>query len=192
MFISLDSRDGIIGECHRIMYHADTCTEIAFIVPSLFPRVAKKRKKSRTTTPRTKRKLFAMKRPQSITNLVSASSSSSSSSLLPDSLPETRGLSLSRNTADTGLDLRHLSKLHTHSTFSEINILVVWLERFLDHELFPCTEILNELGINKETTMVASPSGKPIEKETAMIFIAPLHNGLFRIHTRCTIRFVKT
>ena len=167
------------------MYYADTCTEIAFIVPSLFPRDGPKRKKSRATTPRTKRKLFAMKRPQSITNLPSSSSSASS---LLDSLPETRGLSLSRNTTDTGTDLRHLSKLNTHSTSSEINIFVIWLERFLDHEMFPDKDILNELGINKETTIVASPSGKPVERETAMIFIAPLHNGLFRIHTKCTIK----
>lgn len=169
-------------DCHRIMYYADTCTEIAFIVPSLFPRAPTKRKKSRTTTPKTKRKEFAMKRPQSITNLTSSSTS------LLDALPESRGLSLSRNTADTGIDLRHLSKLNTHSPSSEINILVIWLERYLDHELFPNTEILNELGINREPTMVASPSGKPQERETAMIFIAPLHNGLFRIHTKCTIK----
>ena len=166
------------------MYYADTCTEIAFIVPSLFARVGTKRRKSRQVTPRTKRKEFAMKRPQSISNLSSTSSSSS----LVDSLPETRGLSVGRNTGDTGIDLRHLSKLNTHSTSSEINILVIWLERFLDHELFPDTEILNELGINKESTMVASPSGKPVVRETAMIFIAPLHNGLFRIHTKCTIK----
>jgi hypothetical protein len=166
------------------MYYADTCTEVAFIVPSLFPRVGSKRKKSRVTTPGTKRKQFAMKRPQSITNLPTSSSSSS----LLDALPESRGLSLSRNTADTGIDLRHLSKLNTHSTSSEINIFVIWLERFLDHEMFPDADILNELGINKETTIVASPSGKPVERETAMIFIAPLHNGLFRIHTKCTIK----
>ena len=181
---SLDSKN-VIEDCHRIMYYADTCTEIAFITPSLFPRVAKKRKKSRTMTPGTKRKAFAMKRPQSITNLPSTTSSSSS---LLDALPDSRGLSLSRNTADTGIDLRHLSKLNTHSTSSEINILVIWLEKFLDHELFPDTEILNELGINKESTMVASPSGKPVVRETAIIFIAPLHNGLFRIHTKCTIK----
>ena len=175
----------IVAECHRIMYYANSSTEIAFIVPSLFPRVSKKRKKSRQTTPRTKRKAFAMKRPQSITNLPSTTSSTSS---LLYALPETRGLSLSRNTADTGIDLRYLSKLNTHSTSSEINILVIWLEKFLDHELFPNTDILNELGINKESTMVSSPSGKPVERETAMIFIAPLHNGLFRIHTKCTIK----
>lgn len=171
-------------DCHRIIYYADACSEIAFTVPSLFPHPDRKRKKSRNITPRTRRKEYAMKRPQSVTNL---SSSASSSSLL-QSLPETRGFSLGRQTAETGIDIRHLSILNTHSTSSEINILVIWLERFLDHEVFPDAEVLSELGITKEATTVSSPSGKPGKRETAMIFIAPLHNGLFRIHTKCTIK----
>lgn len=167
------------------MYYADIRTEIAFIVPSLFPRVEAKRRKSRPITPKTKRKVYAEKRTPSVSSLPGVSSSSS----LLDVLPPNRTLTLTRNTADTGIDLRHLSKLNTHSTLSEINILVVWLEKFLDHDLFPEADILNELGIcSKEPTAVTSPSGKPVERETAVIFIAPLHNGLFRIRTKCTMK----
>lgn len=169
-------------ENQRIMYYGDTCCEIAFIVPSLFPRMVIRRKKSRQTLP--KRTQFSMTRPQSVSHLPSAESSSS----LLDVLPETRGLSLSRNPADTTIDLRHLSKLNTHSPSSETNIFVVWLERFDDHEAFPENELLTELAISKDPAIIASPGGKPQEKETAVIFITPLHNGLFRIRTKSTIK----
>lgn len=172
----------LLDDNMRIMYYGDSCCEVAFVVPSLFPRVVVKQRKPRTVST----KINNLKRPKSVSNLPNATSSSS---LLSAGLPETRGLSLSRNTADTGIDLRHLSKLNTHSPSSETNIMVVWLECYADHEKFPENDLLSELAINKDPPMfIASPSGKPQEKETAVIFITPLHNGLFRIHTKSTIK----
>ena len=79
------------------------------------------------------------------------------------------------------LDNRPLSRLSTHNTSSETNVLVAWLERFEDHAQFPVDELLMEFDVSESARSL-------LEKETVVIFIHHLRSGLYRIHIRSTIR----
>lgn len=81
------------------------------------------------------------------------------------------------------LDSRPLSRLSTHNTSSETNVVVAWLERFEDHAQFPVDDLLMEFDI------CCSDSTRSLfDKETVVIFIHHLRSGLYRIHIRSTIR----
>lgn len=81
------------------------------------------------------------------------------------------------------LDSRPVSKLSTHNTSSEANVLVAWLERFEDHAQFPVDELLMEFDVSRNET-----ARSLLEKDTVVIFIHHLRSGLYRIHIRSTIR----
>jgi len=81
------------------------------------------------------------------------------------------------------IDSRPLSKLSTHNTSSETNVLVAWLERFEDHAQFPVDELLMEFDFSRNET-----TRSLLEKDTVVIFIHHLRSGLYRIHIRSTIR----
>lgn len=93
---------------------------------------------------------------------------------------QTRAMSRLGN--ELPLDSRPLSRLSTHNTSSETNVLVAWLERFEDHAQFPVDELLMEFDFSGDM-------GHSLrEKETVIIFIYLLRSGLYRIHIRSTIR----
>lgn len=80
------------------------------------------------------------------------------------------------------LDSRPLSRLSTHNTSSETNVLVAWVERFEDHAQFPVDELLMEFDFGGD-------AGHSLrDKDTVVIFIHHLTSGLYRIHIRSTIR----
>ncbi|KAJ7321465.1 hypothetical protein OS493_034818 [Desmophyllum pertusum] len=64
------------------------------------------------------------------------------------------------------LDSRPLSRLSTHNTSSETNVLVAWLERFEDHAQFPVDELLLEFDVSRSDS-----ARSLLEKDTVVIFI---------------------
>lgn len=90
---------------------------------------------------------------------------------------------MSRLGNELSLDSRPLSRLSTHNTSSETNVMVAWLERFEDHAQFPVDELLMEFDFSGDV-------GHSLrEKDTVIIFIHHLRSGLYRIHIRSTIRY---
>ena len=89
---------------------------------------------------------------------------------------------MSRLGNELSLESRPLSRLSTHNTSSETNVVVAWLERFEDHAHFPVDELLMEFDLSQNV-------GHGLrEKDTVVIFIHHLRSGLYRIHIRSTIR----
>lgn len=89
---------------------------------------------------------------------------------------------MSRLGNELTLDSRPLSRLSTHNTSSETNVLVAWVERFEDHAQFPVDELLMEFDFGGD-------AGHSLrDKDTVVIFIHHLTSGLYRIHIRSTIR----
>ena len=85
---------------------------------------------------------------------------------------------------ELSLESRPLSRLSTHNTSSETNVVVAWLERFEDHAQFPVDELLMEFDLSQNV-------GHSLrEKDTVVIFIHHLRSGLYRIHVRSTIRYI--
>ena len=105
---------------------------------------------------------------------------------LAGSFSETRVV---RMNADIAVDTRPLTKLSTHNISSETNIVVAWLEQFDDHTQFPVDDIMMEFDFSRDSGgFNVLGTSSVLEKETVVIFIHPLHSGLYRIHTRSTIR----
>ena len=50
---------------------------------------------------------------------------------------------------ELSLENRPLSRLSTHNTSSETNVVVAWLERFEDHTQFPVDELLMEFDLSQ-------------------------------------------
>ena len=92
---------------------------------------------------------------------------------------------ISRLSNELTLESRPLSRLSTHNTSSETNVLVAWLERFEDHAQFPVDELLMVFGFSQ----IVGHSVR--EKDTVVIFIHHLRSGLYRIHIRSTIRYIR-
>ena len=91
---------------------------------------------------------------------------------------------MSRLGNELPLESRPLSRLSTHNTSSETNVVVAWLERFEDHAQFPVDELLMEFDLSQNV-------GHSLrEKDTVVIFIHHLRSGLYRIHIRSTIRYI--
>ena len=91
---------------------------------------------------------------------------------------------MSRLGNELSLESRPLSRLSTHNTSSETNVVVAWLERFEDHAQFPVDELLMEFDLSQNV-------GHSLrEKDTVVIFIHHLRSGLYRIHIRTTIRYI--
>ena len=91
---------------------------------------------------------------------------------------------MSRLDNELSLESRPLSRLSTHNTSSETNVVVAWLERFEDHAQFPVDELLMEFDLSQNV-------GHSLrEKDTVVIFIHHLRSGLYRIHIRSTIRYI--
>ena len=91
---------------------------------------------------------------------------------------------MSRLGNELSLESRPLSRLSTHNTSSETNVVVAWLERFEDHAQFPVDELLMEFDLSQNV-------GHSLrEKDTVVIFIHHLRSGLYRIHIRSTIRYI--
>lgn len=78
-------------------------------------------------------------------------------------------------------------KPSAHSTSSETNVIVAWLEHFPGHACFPIDDLLVEMDFGN--TQGGSNRGL-VDKDTVVIFIHILHNGLYRVHIRSTIRSV--
>ena len=90
---------------------------------------------------------------------------------------------MSRLGNELSLESRPLSRLSTHNTSSETNVVVAWLERFEDRAQFPVDELLMEFDFSQNV-------GHSLrEKDTVVIFIHNLRSGLYRIHIRSTIRY---
>ena len=89
---------------------------------------------------------------------------------------------MSRLGNELSLESRPLSRLSTHNTSSEANVVVAWLERFEDHAQFPVDELLMEFDLSQNV------EDSLREKDTVVIFIHHLRSGLYRIHIRSTIR----
>jgi hypothetical protein len=80
-------------------------------------------------------------------------------------------------------------KPSAHSTSSETNVIVAWLEHFPDHMCFPIDDILVEMDFGNTPTQGGALGGL-VDKDTVVIFIHILHNGLYRVHIMSTIRSV--
>ena len=85
---------------------------------------------------------------------------------------------------DLSLESRPLSKLSTHNTSSETNVLVAWLEHLDDHAQFPVDDLLMEFDFKR-----GDSTRSLLLKETVVIFVHHLRSGLYRIHIRSTIRY---
>ena len=92
---------------------------------------------------------------------------------------------MSRLSNELTLESRPLSRLSTHNTSSKTNVLVALLERFEDHAQFPVDELLMEFDF----CQIVGYSLR--EKDTVVIFIHHLRSGLYRIHIRSTIRYIR-
>ena len=91
---------------------------------------------------------------------------------------------MSRLGNELSLESRPLSRLNTHHTSSETNVLVAWLERFEGHAQFPVDELLMEFDLSQTV-------GHSLrEKDTVVIFIHHLRSGLYWIHIRSTISYI--
>ena len=91
---------------------------------------------------------------------------------------------MSRLGNELSLESRPLSRLSTHNTSSESNVVVAWLERFEDRAHFPVDELLMEFDLSQNV-------GHSLrEKNTVVIFIHHLRSGLYWIHIRSTFRYI--
>ena len=91
---------------------------------------------------------------------------------------------MSRLGNELSLESRPLSRLSTHNTSSETNVVVAWLERFEDRAQFRLDELLMEFDLSQNV-------GHSLrEKDTVVIFIHHLRSGLYWIHIRSTIRYI--
>ena len=91
---------------------------------------------------------------------------------------------MSRLDNELSLESRPLSRLSTHNTSSESNVVVAWLERFEDRAHFPVDELLMEFDLSQNV-------GHSLrEKNTVVIFIHHLRSGLYWIHIRSTFRYI--
>ncbi|XP_060069949.1 ral GTPase-activating protein subunit beta-like isoform X1 [Ylistrum balloti] len=82
---------------------------------------------------------------------------------------------------------RNQRRQPAHMIGPDTKMFVVWLENFEDHDNFPTGELLGVTSTGMEhfvTTSTSSTSSthKLQEKDTFIIFIHALKNGLFRIH----------
>ncbi|CAC5411862.1 Ral GTPase-activating protein subunit beta [Mytilus coruscus] len=160
----------------QVLYWADVSSEVAFVVPSTESRIS------------------------------SSNSSGDKSPLLTHKVAERAASDISINKPKTlSLDRAdHVDKIkgdspnspHDQPIFKksgrqpalmagpDIKILVVWLENFQDHENFPTKDILSvtRTGMEHLNTSLMSSTTKSAEKDTFIIFIHALQNGLFRIH----------
>ncbi|XP_052058888.1 ral GTPase-activating protein subunit beta-like isoform X5 [Mytilus californianus] len=160
----------------QVLYWADVSSEVAFVVPSTESRIS------------------------------SSNSSGDKSPLLTHKMAERAASDISINKPKTlSLDRAdHVDKIkgdspnspHDQPIFKksgrqpalmagpDIKILVVWLENFQDHENFPTEDILSvtRTGMEHLNTSLMSSTTKSAEKDTFIIFIHALQNGLFRIH----------
>ncbi|XP_076100413.1 ral GTPase-activating protein subunit beta-like isoform X2 [Mytilus galloprovincialis] len=160
----------------QVLYWADVSSEVAFVVPSTESRMS------------------------------SSNTSGDKSPLLTHKMAERAASDISLNKPKTlSLDRAdHVDKIKGDSPISpqdqpifkksgrqpalmagpDIKILVVWLENFQDHENFPTGDILSvtRTGMEHLNTSLMSSTPKSTEKDTFIIFIHALQNGLFRIH----------
>ena len=86
---------------------------------------------------------------------------------------------MSRLGNELSLESRPLSRLSTHNTSSETNVVVAWLERFEDRAQFPVDELLMEFDFSQnvgqeegEAGYTESISGPPSGTISFNIFIA--------------------
>lgn len=178
-------------EVDKILYYADVSCEVAFIMPSLLPRYQRfRRMAGQVEIFEEEIEPVPRRRTRSGSTGSLDKTRSGSQSDLKNKLSrqvsegvtthETRAMSRLGN--ELSLDSRPLSRLSTHNTSSETNVLVAWLERFEDHAQFPVDELLMEFDFSGDM-------GHSLrEKETVIIFIYLLRSGLYRIHIRSTIR----
>lgn len=178
-------------EVDQILYFADVSCEVAFVVPALLPRYQRFRRM--TAQPESSDEETGGSRPflrrtrSGSTGSLESSSTSSLDSKYPIARQASEGTAMMNGKGLVSVDSRPLSKLSTHNTSSETNIVVAWLDQFDDYAYFPIDDVLMEFNFTR-----ASRGGlgntSLLEKETVVIFIHPLRSGLFRIHTRATIR----
>lgn len=178
----------------EIFYFADVSCEVAFIMPSLLPsyqhfRHMASHAESWEDLGYTQRKRTRSGSTGSLdTNSSGGGSQFDVRSRLSRKASEGPGYEFQHRTMSTlghslSLDNRPLSRLSTHNTSSETNVLVAWLERFEDHAQFPVDDLLMEFDI------CCSDSTRSLfDKETVVIFIYYLRSGLYRIHIRSTIK----
>lgn len=174
----------------EILYYSDVSCEVAFIMPSLLPSYQEFRHMPGQTESAEEGILPSRRRRTRSGSTGSLETLNSSQSDFRSALSrQTSGgvighesRMMSRLGNELPLDSRPLSRLSTHNTSSETNVLVAWLERFEDHTQFPVDDLLMEFDLSGDL-------GHSLrEKDTVIIFIHHLRSGLYRIHIRSTIR----
>ena len=182
-------------ETDQILYFADVSGEVAFIVPALLPRFRRSRRmatRGESSDEELADSHHVVTRETRSGSVGTLGSSSASSIDSKHSLP--RQASSDSPASSDGhrtwsVDSRPLAKLSPHNTSSETNVVIAWLDQFEDHAFFPVDDVLAEFEFTRESRAGLGTTSL-LEKETVVIFIHPLRSGLYRIHTRATIRSV--
>jgi len=155
------------GDLH-VLYWSDVCSELAFVVP-------------------------APKLYQTIPVSTASNVDSSGSSLTAASSNSSLSLSESAATISIGSmgdghdpmppsrNKRGMKQYGSNIfSCSDHKILIVWLSSYEDYQHIPLADMLLETTNGSEP--LNQPNMKTLLKETVVIFIHPLHSGLFRIH----------
>ena len=75
------------------------------------------------------------------------------------------------------------TKTRGHSSSSETQVVVAWLQDFSDHLHFPIFDLLTNLE-GMEFPQTSNTGSRAPEKEICIIFIHPLKTGLYRVKVK--------
>ena len=162
----------------QVLYWADVSSEVAFVVPSTDAKITSSNS-SGDKSPLLMHKLAER-------------AESESTAVKPKTLSLDRAEHIDKMKGDSPNSLSdpptQLRKCRQPALMvgPDIKILVVWLENFQDHENFPTEDILGVTSTGMEQLTSLTTSTKTQEKDTFIIFIHALQNGLFRIHMQGT------
>jgi len=177
--------DGTIGD--QILYFSDATTELAILVPALnarkvespeflTPRGAEDDENdsaspTRSTFRRSESEEIAAEQPIRPSQIERRLSDPSETKVLRKQTT----IESSSAIAET--------KTRGHSSTTETQVVVAWLQDFNDHFHFPVSELLTNLE-RVEFPQTTNTTSRVPEKEICIIFIHPLKTGLYRVKVR--------
>ncbi|KAL5009165.1 hypothetical protein ScPMuIL_014746 [Solemya velum] len=157
----------------QVIYWADVASEVAFVVPS--PDTQQARAAGLGTETNSTQGYIHLTKPRSLTldsfdrNRLEKEHESPGT---PPEVPTTR--------------IRRFGRQPALMIGPDTKVFVVWLENFDDIENFPAAELVSvtSTGLEQFTSISSSSVPRAQEKDTYIIFIHALQNGLFRIHVQ--------